>query len=377
MKIALVGPTYPFRGGISHYTTLLYVHLKEKHEVRFYTFNRQYPKILYPGDASYDSSRMRLSNADAIPSVDWTDPFSWFKTASIITQWSPDLVIFPWWMWGWAIPFYTIGKIVSLKSSARILYICHNVVEHETSRGKRELSKFVLSIGDCFIVHCQQDYENLKKMFPNARIVVNCHPTYKVFNQNSISKKEARKKLGIADEFKKILLFFGIVRPYKGLAYLIEAMPRIVNEMPDTFLLVVGEFWENKDRYLQRINEIGIEDNVKVIGRYIPNEDVGIFFSAADVVVLPYVSGTGSGIVQLAFGFHKPVIATKVGCIPEVVNDGKTGLVVERMDPFAIASAVISFYKQDMQDGFKKNIVVDKEKFSWNRLRESIEAFLE
>jgi len=373
MRIALVGPTYPFRGGISHYTTLLYANLHKKHRTRVYAFRRSYPKLLFPGDASRDSSRMQLSDIESIPSVDWANPFSWFKTALLIARWSPDVVIFPWWMWGWAIPFYAIGKVVSLKVKAKVLYICHNVIEHETNLWKRKLSKLALSIGDYFIVHSRQDYKNLKKMFPVAKITVNCHPTYEVFKQSVMTKIDARKELGIGAGFEKVLLFFGIVRPYKGLSYLIEAMPRIIDNIPDVCLVVAGEFWESREKYLQRIDELRIEENVTIVDGYIPNEDVMTYFSAADIIVLPYVSGTGSGIVQIAFGFGKPVIAAAVGGLPDVVVDGKTGYLIEPANSEKIADAVIAFYRHKMERKMIRNILDDKDKFSWSRLVHAIE----
>lgn len=375
MKIALVGPTYPFRGGISHYTTLLLTHLREKHQTQFYAFTRPYPRLLFPGDPSHDSSEMQLADIEAIPSVDWANPFSWFKTGLLIAEWSPDMVIFPWWMWGWAIPFYAIGKVVSIRAKAKILYICHNVIEHETAFWKSALSQLGLSIGDYFIVHSQQDYANLRRMFPEAKIRVNFHPTYEVFRHKLVSKENARKKLGIDGEFKKVLLFFGIVRPYKGLSYLIQAMPRIIAQMPNLCLLVAGEFWEKEENYLRQIKQLHVEDAVKVINEYIPNEEVGLYFSAADIVVLPYVSGTGSGIVQIAFGFNKPVIATRVGCLPAVVSDKETGYLIEPKNSRAIVDAVISFYNEGEQDVLVDNVARNKEKFSWDRMVEVIDAF--
>ncbi len=377
MKIALVGPTYPFRGGISHYTTLLYSHLQKKHDVQFYTFTRPYPKLLYPGDASSDDSRIKWVTKDAVAIVDWANPFSWIKTGSLIINWSPYIVIFPWWMWGWAIPFWIIAKMATLRKKTKALFICHNVVEHETASWKRHLTKFVLSSGDFYIVHSRGDCENLRKIIPDAKVAVSFHPTYEIFNLIAESKDNAKKKLNIDGKFKKVILFFGIVRPYKGLGYLIEAMPKIISEMPDVCLIIAGEFWESEEKYMKQIEDLKIGDTVKVINQYIPNEDVGIYFSAADVVLLPYISGTGSGIVQIAFGLNKPVIATKVGCLPEVVAHGKTGYLIEKMNAQAIADSVIAFYRNRKEVSFTRNISQGKDRFAWSRMVQTIESFLE
>jgi glycosyltransferase involved in cell wall biosynthesis len=283
------------------------------------------------------------------------------------------MVILPWWMWGWAIPFWVVGKVASSKNNTKILFICHNVIEHETAFWKGILSKFVLSIGDAFIVHSRGDYENLKGIFNQARVELRCHPSYEVFRQASISKQQARVRLNINSKYRNIILYFGITRPYKGLSYLLQAMPNIIAQIPDVFLIIAGEFWDREDKYLRQVKKLHIEDAVRIINDYIPNEEVGFYFSAVDVVVLPYVSGTGSGIVQMAFGFDKPVIATRVGCLPEVVNDGETGYLVEPKDSKAIANAVVSFYKERKESGFVANIVRGKEKFSWARMVQAIE----
>ncbi len=373
MKIALVGPTYPFRGGISHYTTLLHMHLQRKHQVKFYTFSRPYPKKLYPGDASFDNSEMKLTVKDAIAIVDWANPFSWIKTGLLITKWSPHVVIFPWWIWGWAVPFWTIARMVSLMKNAKILFVCHNVVEHEHAFWKTLFSKSALSAGDSYIVHSQSDYENLKKMFPDAKVTMNFHPTYEIFNQKSIPKEEARRKLKINAKFKKILLFFGIVRPYKGLRYLIEAMPEIISELPDLCLIIAGSFWEGKKSYLKSIEEYVLNNNIMIFDNYIPNEDIAIYFSAADLVVLPYVSATGSGVTQIAFGSNKPVVATSVGDLPHVIEDGRRGLIVPPKESASLVHAVIKCFTNNLLESFVENIKVDQYLFSWDNLTEVIE----
>jgi glycosyltransferase involved in cell wall biosynthesis len=320
---------------------------------------------------------MMLSETEAITIIDWANPFSWLKAGVLIARWSPDIVIFPWWMWGWAIPFYIIGKVVISKSTAEILYICHNVIEHESSFWKKLLSRLALSIGGAFIVHSGQDYENLRRIFPNARMEVAFHPTYEVFKHSTLTKREARTKLGLDAQFKKVVLFFGVIRPYKGLMYLLEALPKIIEQMPDLYVIIAGEFWESKETYLQRLGESEIENNVKIIDEYVPNEEVATYFSSTDVVVLPYVSGTGSGIAQIAFGFNKPVIATRVGCLPEVVEDGKTVLLVEPKNPAEITDAVISFYKHDMGHRMASNIRRSRRRFSWSNMVSSIEEVVQ
>jgi glycosyltransferase involved in cell wall biosynthesis len=255
-------------------------------------------------------------------------------------------------------------------TNAKILFICHNVVEHESKKVDKILTKMVLKKGDYFIVHSSEDATNLQNMLPYAKVKQSFHPTYEIFHSAALSKEEAKKRLEIDGN---IILFFGFVRPYKGLKYLLEAMPRIVSEI-EARLLIVGEFWNGEGEYRQEIERLGIAANVQIVNRYVPNEEVGVYFSAADIVVLPYISATGSGIVQAAFGCNRPVVSTDVGCLPEVIENGKTGYIVKPRDAQGIANAVICFYEEGKQSEFIKNTERAKEKFSWDTMVDTIES---
>jgi len=371
MKICLIGPTYPFRGGISHYTTLLYRHLRKRHEVHFFAFKRQYPKWLFPGETDKDSSSNPIREDGAENILDSLNPITWLKVFLSTKRVNPELVIFPWWVSFWTPQFWTIAALVKIFTQAKILFICHNVVEHESRTIDKICTRFVLKKGDYFIVHSGEDFENLKKIIPDANVKQGFHPTYEVFHSGSITKEKARRQLGVDSN---TILFFGFVRPYKGLDYLIEAMP-IITKHIDVSLLIVGEFWKGDEKYREEIKNLGVRENIKIINKYVPNEEVGLYFAASDVVVLPYVSATGSGIVQSAFGCNKPVISTNVGCLPQVIDDKRTGYLVPPRDPQAIADAVVSFYKEGKEEEFVNNIIKEKEKFSWDRMVETIESF--
>ncbi len=225
--------------------------------------------------------------------------------------------------------------------------------------------------GDYFIIRSGGDLKNLKKIIPDANVKQSFHPTYEAFHSGFVAKEDARRQLSIDG---KTILFLGFVRPYKGLNYLLKAMPMISRQI-DVTLLIVGEFWKGEKEYLEEIENMGIEDNIKIISKYVPNEEVGLYFAASDLVVLPYVSATGSGIVQASFGCNKPVISTNVGCLPDVINDKKTGYLVPVRDSQMIADAVVSFYKDGKEEEFVNNIIKEKEKFSWDRIVETIESF--
>jgi glycosyltransferase involved in cell wall biosynthesis len=369
MHICLIGPSYPFRGGLAHYTTLLYRHLCGRHQVAFYTFKRQYPRWLFPGRTDKDTSAAPLREGTAQYVLDSLNPLTWLSVCRRIKQDRPELVIIPWWTSFWTPQLWTIATIVKRSSSAKILFICHNIVDHEALFFSRICSRAVLRKGNHFLVHSQNDGERLRGLVRSAPITHAFHPLYSFFNDGLHSSSAAKAKLGVQGE---VILFFGFIRPYKGLQHLLQAMSLVLTHR-QVILLVVGEFWAGKEAYAQQIQALKIGHAVKVVDQYVPNEEVGLYFSAADLVVLPYVSGTGSGIVQIAYGLDKPVVATRVGSLPEVVDDSRTGYLVNPGDPCALADAILRFFVEGKAVEFIENIKRRKGQFSWERMVEVIE----
>ncbi len=372
MKIDLVGPAYPFRGGISHYTTLLFKHLKECHTAKLYSFKRQYPRFLFPGETDRDSSQVPLQDKDAQPILDSLNPYSWMRVAAKIAKDKPELVIFPWWVVFWAPQFLTILVYLKRFSKTKILFICHNILEHEGHRIKYAISKRVLCRGDYFIVHSSEEKARLVQAIGERPIRVCFHPTYEIFNEGGISREQARSQLGISEE--NVLLFFGFVREYKGLKYLLQAMPEILNKL-DVRLVIAGEFWEDKDSYLKQIDALEIASKVTIVDRYIPNEEMPAYFRASDLVAMPYVSVSGSGLVQLAFGFDKPVVVSRIGALAEIVQDKITGFLVSPECPAEIAGAVVHFFSECSREDMHAAIKEDRKRFSWDVLIKAIESF--
>jgi len=372
VRIAVVGPSYPLRGGIAHYTALLSSSLGSRHSVRVVSFSRQYPRLLFPGSKQTDDSEIRIAAEGAEPLIDSVNPVSWARAARSIRGYRPDLVIIQWWH-----PFFApaFGFIAGrLRRSSKVMFLCHNVAPHERNRLATLLTRFALRKGHCFIVHSDQDLADLKALVPNAVVRKARHPTYAVFGERPIPKDLARQELGLGQD-ENVMLFFGLVRPYKGLAYLIQALPTVLASI-DATLVIAGEFYEEREKYVRLIKTLGVEGKVRLRDRYIPNEQVGTYFSAADVVVLPYVSATQSGIAQIAYGFERPVITTNVGGLPETVVDGRTGYIVPPANPGALADAIVRFFRNGSPTEFARNIAALREEFSWDRMVETIESLL-
>jgi glycosyltransferase involved in cell wall biosynthesis len=302
--------------------------------------------------------------------LDSCNPLTWRRVSQRIKRERADLVIIPWWTSFWTPQFWTIATTVKRHTASRLLFICHNVVDHESHPLSRLCTQAVLRKGDDFFVHSESDGKRLQALVPAARITHAFHPLYDVFGPGLLPKSQARARLGVQGE---VILFFGFIRPYKGIADLLRAMPLILKDRPVT-LLVVGEFWEGRETFTQLVRALKIDGAVKIIDQYVPNEEVGLYFSAADLVVLPYLAGTGSGIVQIAYGLEKPVVATRVGSLPEVVEDGQTGFLVEPGDPAGLAQAVVRFFAEDREPEFVANIRRSKARFSWDRIVHLIEG---
>lgn len=375
LKIVSVGPTYPFRGGISHYNTLLCQHLAKKHDVTCVSFTRMFPEFLYPGESTRDTkSEKKISTkARTIEIMDVLNPYSWAKTALEIRKMRPGLVIFSWWSAYFSPMFSLIGWLLRKSTKAKILFICHNVTPHERRWVDVAAAKMALGNGDYFIVHSQQDLGELKAMYPRAKAAKHMHPTYGVFNYGKISAEKARKALGVKGD---TILFFGFVRKYKGLEYIIRAMPAILKKRKVN-LLVVGDFLELKKETEDLVRQLKIGDYVRLMDMYVPNEEVGKYVCASDALVLPYLHATNSGIAQIAFGFGKPVIATKVGGLPEVITDNVSGFIVEPQNPDALAKAVLRLYGKGMQKKLEAGVKKELYRFSWESMVEEIEKLIQ
>jgi len=308
MKYSLIGPVYPYRGGIAHYTTCLARALMDDgHQVQIISFRRQYPKWLYPGKSDRDPSQQPLkidAQFDLDPIYLWT----WLKTAETIRQYQPDATIISWWTTFWAPSFWALSFRLR-RCHIPVIFLIHNVLPHEVHMWDVWLAKTTLKNGSVHIVQSHHEQQRLLSLLPNSIVRYHPHPIYSFFNGQTFLKDEAKERLGIPPD-RKVILFFGIVRPYKGLKYLIDALARLISEGNNVHCLIAGEFWENKRLYLQQVHYLGISNRVTIDDRYIPNEELGWYFSAADLFVAPYSNGTQSGAVTLALGFGLPVVLT-------------------------------------------------------------------
>ena len=366
-RIVMIGPVYPFKGGISHYTGAMAKNLAKDFEVFTVSYKMQYPKILFKSEQrDFDNDTFKVHDTKYL--VNTANPFNWINSARKIKKLKPDYIIMQWWH-PYFSPCYTALSMFTRKIPK--IFVCHNVFPHERFPLDKFLTRTVLRKGKAYITHSAMDAEDLKEIVAVPTYETTVLPVHNSFKMKNLTKPQARLAADVAED-KKILLFFGFVRDYKGLRHIINAMPEIVKYDSNIRLMIVGEFRSDKEHYLEQIKNLGVGDNIDIVDGYIPDSGIEKYFAASDLIVLPYESATQSGIVQIAYGFEKPVIATNVGGLPEVIADGKTGYIVEPKNPKALAEAVIRFFDENKSEEFTENVRKEAYRYSWDRMNEVV-----
>jgi len=320
---------------------------KQGHDVLLVSFKRQYPQWLFPGRSDRDPSKKPMKVEETRYWIDSLNPITWLTTFWRIRRYQPDAVILQWWTTFWAPVWFVLGMLNRLFLQRPLVIICHNVLPHEVRWWDPWLAKVVLRWGTRFIVQSVEEERRLISLLPMVQATVVPLPIFDMFADDRISRDEARRRMGLPLDVP-VLLFFGIVREYKGLKDLLAAMPTVRDRLGKVILVVAGEFWDEKRLYLEMIERLDIGDSVIVEDRYIPNEEVTLYFSAADVLVAPYRRVTGSGVVQMALGCECPVITTTIGGLGDLIHDGENGLLVPPSDSDALATALVRWFVEGL-----------------------------
>lgn len=357
-KIIIVGPAYPYRGGIAAFNErLAHEFIAEGHAVELITFTLQYPSFLFPGKTQYseDPAPADLHIERRINSI---NPFNWIKVGRLLRRKKADLIVMAFWLPYMAPALGTIARI----SKTPVVGLVHNLISHEHKPGDRMFAKYFCRSVDRFVALSDSVLKDINKIAPDKAAHFSPHPLYDNFG-SSISKQEACEHLGL-DPNRKIFLSFGLIRDYKGLDWLLEAYASIKHR-ENAKLVVAGEFYSEGAKYHELARKLGIDNEVIWMTDFVPDSEVKYYFCAADLIVQPYKSATQSGISQIAYHFEKPMLVTRVGGLPEIVPDGKAGYVVEP-SPAAVAEALERFLSEtpDFVEGIKS----EKQKYSWKAM---------
>ena len=367
MKIILLGPAHPYRGGLaSIMETMAREWQSRGHEVRIYTFTVQYPSLLFPGKTQYvttpapeDLHIERVMNT--------VNPLNWLSLGLRLRRECPDMVVMKYWTPFMAPCFGTIARIARSNGVTKFVCQIDNVEPHEHHIIDRPCNHYYLGAVDGFVYMSEQVHGELKA-YTAAPALFSPHPMFENFGK-AVERDEACSRIGI-DPAQRYTLFFGLIRDYKGLDMLLKAWAKW---MPDgRKLLIAGEFYASREKYIALIEELGLRDRVVLHDRFIADEDVKYYFSAADALVLPYRTATQSGVTQIAYNFSLPMIVTRVGGLPEIVPDGRVGLVCEA-DAESIKEALQALYDGDRLQTFKENFAEERKRFSWAAMCDRLE----
>lgn len=378
VKIIILSPAHPLRGGIAASSERLAQELQsEGHQVAIYSFALQYPAFLFPGKSQRtdDPPPAGLRIHTRLNSI---NPINWFVVGRELAQEQPDHIIVRFWL-----PFMgpCLGTVLRVarffsKKKIHVTALVDNIVPHEKRFGDRPFARWFVSACDDFVVMSKSVGEEIRHFLPTDspahRIRFAPHPIYDIYGA-SISQSDARRHLDIPPHASRIVLFFGLIRPYKGLDLLLLALADKQLEGLNVHAIVAGECYSDWAQYETLIAQYGLSHRVHLSVRFIPNDEVALYFSAANLVVQPYRTATQSGISQIAYHFEKPMVVTNVGGLPEIVADGVSGYVTEPT-PQAIATAIHDFFEQDREAAMALGVRTEKQRFSWKNLTQTLLA---
>ncbi|MBQ7192295.1 MAG: glycosyltransferase [Paludibacteraceae bacterium] len=365
MRICILGTAYPYRGGLATFNERLARQLtKEGHKVNVLTFTVQYPDFLFPGKTQYtsdpaptDLSIKRCLNA--------CNPINWIQVGKKIKKDRPDILITCYWMAFFAPAYSTIQRIVHSNRHTRCIALVHNMLPHEPSLLDKLFAPCFVKQTDAFIALSDSviaDIESFDKQHKPK--VASPHPIYDHYGER-VSKQEACRQLNIESD-NDYMLFFGLVRAYKGLDLLLDAFHRVKEQLPQLRLIIAGEFYEDEHKYRTQIDQLQLSDRIILRNEFIPDSEMPLYFGAADIIVQPYKTATQSGVTQVAFQFEKPMLVTNVGGLAEIVHHGKMGYTVPP-SPQPIAEAITDYFTCHRQTLFTQYLQQEKCKYGWDR----------
>lgn len=364
-KIIILGTAHPFRGGLASYNERLALQFKEEgHDVEIFTFTTQYPNFLFPGKTQY-SEEPAPNSIKISRKVSSVNPLNWLKVGKEIKRIKPDILIFKYWLPFMGPCFGTIARKVKKNNFTKIITILDNVIPHESRIGDKQFTKYFLKPIDAFISMSKSVEKDLATFNTSKPRDFNPHPLFDNFGA-PLTKSDAKKALSL-DEKYNYILFFGIIRDYKGLDLLLDAFSKLDYKSNHLKLLVAGEYYSNEEQYQSQIKSLGLENDVVVVNQFIKDSEVGRYFCAADLIAQPYKNATQSGVTQIAYHFETPILVTNVGGLPEMVPHQKVGYVVEK-NPEAIRVALNDFYTNQRETEFKANLKEEKKKYFWDKL---------
>lgn len=361
MKVLIVGPAWPLRGGLSTFDErLCREFITMGHSCEILSFSLQYPSLLFPGKTQF-SSDPKPVDLVIHPVVNSVNPLNWLLAGRKMAAHKYDLVVFRYWMSFMGPAYGTLARAFRKKGS-RVVAITDNIVPHEKRVFDKPFTSYFLNGVQAFLSMSKEVQQQARALQPGKEVRYAPHPMYDMFGPER-SRADAKQALGL-DADTTYLLFFGFIRKYKGLGLLLNSFAKTDRRKHKVKLIVAGEFYEDATPYLEQIKTLGLENYLVMKTDFIPNAEVGLYFSAADLVVQTYLSATQSGVTQIAYFYNKPMLVTNVGGLAELVPNGKVGYVCE-VDENAIANALNQYLEERPYEQFSAGVKEEKQKFTW------------
>lgn len=370
MKVIILGTAWPYRGGLATFNErLARQFVSEGHEVELYTFTLQYPSFLFPGKTQYtnepapaDLTIRRVLNS--------CNPINWLRVGHAIRKAAPDMLICCYWMSFFAPAFGLVSRIARRNERTRCIALVHNMIPHEPNILDKLFAPYFVASQDGFVALSESVVGDIEKVESQTSRVkrpktFSPHPIYDHYGER-MSKDEACQALNLPAD-KNYMLFFGLVRAYKGLDLLLDAFGHVKDQLPDLQLIIAGEFYEDEEKYRAQIAQLGLADRVIIRNEFIPDGDLRKYFGAADLIVQPYKTATQSGVTQVAFHFEKPMLVTNVGGLGEIVHDHQMGYACEPTAE-SIAADLLDYYQNDRQQAFTAYLQKEKTKYAWSNM---------
>lgn len=367
LHIQFLGPAHPYRGGLAAIMQTMARHYRQEgHRVELKTFTVQYPQWLFPGKSQF-TNEPAPEDLAIERCVNTANPFNWLKMGRRIRREAPDVVILKYWTPFMAPCFGTIARLARRNGHTRFLCQIDNVEPHEHHFFDSWLNRWFLKAMDGFVYMSEQVHRELRA-YTSAPALFSPHPMFENYGE-PLPREQACRQLGL-DPNKRYALFFGLIRDYKGLDWLLEAWRRLIREggiAPSYHLLVAGEFYTDKTPYLKFINSPELKDRVTLFDRFVPDNEVKYFFSAADFLVLPYKSATQSGVTQIAYKFTLPTIVTDVGGLKEILPHDKASLVAPPSID-GIAAAISQIAHPEKLEQLRRGMAEEQKRFTWQEM---------
>lgn len=361
LKIFIIGPAFPLRGGPAQFNENLCAELlKQGHDAQIISYSLQYPNFLFPGSSQYEVNGKAPETLTIHTLINTINPLNWIKVAGFIKKQKPDFILFRYWL-----PFFgpalgTIAKLV--KPKTKVLALTDNIIPHEKRIGDKAFTNYFVNNVHGFIAMSQTVLNDISKFSKTANKAYSPHPMYETYGE-AVSKSLAREKLGLSQD-AKIILFFGLIRKYKGLDILLEAMAHPKIKEQNIQLLIAGEFYDDKQFYLDLISKYNLQGQVILHDTFISNEDVKYYFCSSNLVAQTYRNATNSGVTMVGYYYEKPMLVTNVGGLSEIVPNNLCGYVVENSVP-EISEKIIEYFAQNKETEFTQNVIQEKKKYEW------------